>query len=120
MSYQKYNPKQSYSPKQSVILTPPDRTVLIVVAFLVIIGIISIFSASAPKCMELGQNPARYALFQMLFLVFQYLQLVLIIQSFKSPILYTVLFSKNWFSSFVILPCNSSSKSLMDKSLGSI
>ena len=69
MSYQKYNPKQSYSPKQSVILTPPDRTVLIVVAFLVIIGIISIFSASAPKCMELGQNPARYALFQMLFLV---------------------------------------------------
>lgn len=71
MSYQKYNPKREapYTPKQGVILTPPDKTVLIVVAFLVTIGIISIFSASAPKCMELGQNPARFALFQLLFLV---------------------------------------------------
>ena len=71
MSYLKYNPKRDapYTPKQSVILTPPDKTVLIVVAFLVSIGIISIFSASAPKCMELGQNPARFALFQILFLV---------------------------------------------------
>lgn len=72
MSYQKYNPKREvpYTPKQSIILTPPDKTILIVVAFLVTIGIISIFSASAPKCMELGQNPARFALLQILFLVF--------------------------------------------------
>lgn len=72
MSYQKYNPKREapYTPKQSVILTPPDKTIIIVVAFLVTIGIISIFSASAPKCMELGQNPARFALMQILFLIF--------------------------------------------------
>ena len=72
MSYQKYNPKREvpYTPRQSIILTPPDKTILIVVAFLVTIGIISIFSASAPKCMELGQNPARFALLQILFLVF--------------------------------------------------
>ena len=71
MSYQKYNPKREapYTPKHSVILTPPDKTVLIVIAFLVTIGIISIFSASAPKCMELGQNPARFALFQIFFLI---------------------------------------------------
>lgn len=71
MYYQKYNPKREapYTPKQSVILTPPDKTVLIVVAFLVTIGIISIFSASAPKCMELGQNPARFAFFQIFFLI---------------------------------------------------
>lgn len=71
MSYQKYNPKREapYTPKQSVILTPPDKTVMIVVAFLVTIGIISIFSASAPKCMDLGQNPARYAFFQIFFLI---------------------------------------------------
>ena len=71
MSYQKYNPKREipYTAKQSVILTPPDKTVLIVVAFLVTIGIIAIFSASAPKCMEMGQNPARFALFQIFFLI---------------------------------------------------
>lgn len=71
MSYQKYNPKKEnpYTPKQSVILTPPDKTVLIVVAFLVTIGIISIFSASAPKCMDLGQNPAKFAFFQIFFLI---------------------------------------------------
>ena len=71
MSYQKYNPKRDipYTSKQSVILTPPDKTVLIVVAFLVTIGIIAIFSASAPKCMEMGQNPARFALFQIFFLI---------------------------------------------------
>ena len=71
MYYQKYNPKNEsrYTPKQSVILTPPDKTVMIVVAFLVTIGIISIFSASAPKCMELGQNPAKFALFQIFFLM---------------------------------------------------
>ncbi len=71
MYYQKYNPKREepFAPKQSVILTPPDKTVLVVVAFLVTIGIISIFSASAPKCMELGQNPARFALFQIFFLI---------------------------------------------------
>ena len=71
MSYQKYNPKRDipYTSKQSVIFTPPDKTVLIVVAFLVTIGIIAIFSASAPKCMEMGQNPARFALFQIFFLI---------------------------------------------------
>ena len=71
MYYQKYNPKREsqYTPKQSIILTPPDKTVMIVVTFLVTIGIISIFSASAPKCMEIGQNPAHFAIFQLLFLV---------------------------------------------------
>ncbi len=71
MSYQKYNPERGipYTPRQSIILTPPDKTVMVVVAFLVTIGIISIFSASAPKCMEAGQNPAHFALFQLFFLV---------------------------------------------------
>ena len=73
MYYQRYKHSQdnnnNYAPKQGIILTPPDVTIMIVVAFLVTIGIISIFSASAPKCMQLGQNPARFALFQMLFLV---------------------------------------------------
>ncbi len=72
MYYQKYKHSQdsnNYTPKQGVILTPPDATIMVVVAFLVTIGIISIFSASAPKCMQLGQNPARFALFQIFFLI---------------------------------------------------
>ena len=68
MSYQKYNPKREvpYTPKQSIILTPPDKTILIVVAFLVTIGIISIFSASAPKCIEMGANPTKFFLQQLI------------------------------------------------------
>lgn len=71
MSYQGYSARRPapYTPKHSIILTSPDSTVLIVVAFLVIIGLMSIFSASAPKSMELGENPAKYVLSQMFFLV---------------------------------------------------
>ena len=37
-----------------------DRPLLIAVIFLVVIGVMAIFSASAPKCMEMGLNPARF------------------------------------------------------------
>ena len=93
MSYQKYSPKKEspYAPKQSVILTPPDKTVMVVVAFLVTIGIISIFSASAPKCMELGQNPAHFALFQLLFLVIGLIGMKFFINyDYKNLILWTM------------------------------
>lgn len=93
MSYQKYNPKNEipYTPKQSVILTPPDKTIMVVVAFLVTIGIISIFSASAPKCMELGQNPAHYALFQIFFLIIGIVGMKFFINyDYKNLILWTM------------------------------
>lgn len=53
----------------SVIISPPDKTLLVVVAFLVILGLMAIFSASAPKSMEMGLNPARFVFNQMFFLV---------------------------------------------------
>jgi len=59
----------------SVIISAPDRTLLVVVAFLVILGIMAIFSASAPKCMEMGINPAKFAFNQILFLVIGFLGL---------------------------------------------
>ena len=37
-----------------------DRPLMIAVIFLVVIGLMSIFSASAPKCIEMGVNPARF------------------------------------------------------------
>ncbi|MBP7211621.1 putative lipid II flippase FtsW [bacterium] len=74
MSYQRYNNKRPrrYEPKEpqlGVIVSPPDRTLVIVVTFLVIIGVMAIFSASAPKCMEMGQNPAGFVFNQLFFLI---------------------------------------------------
>ena len=43
-----------------------DRPLLVAVIFLVVIGLMAIFSASAPKCIEMGLNPARF-LFQQIF-----------------------------------------------------
>ena len=61
MSYSRNDYKdQNYEPPQiGAIISPPDRTIVVVVAFLVIIGLMSIFSASAPKIMEQGLNPAK-------------------------------------------------------------
>ena len=42
-----------------------DKPLLIAVIFLVVIGLMAIFSASAPKCVEMGVNPARFLLMQM-------------------------------------------------------
>ncbi len=43
-----------------------DRPLLIAVIFLVVIGVMAIFSASAPKCIEMGLNPARFLVQQIL------------------------------------------------------
>lgn len=43
-----------------------DRPLLIAVIFLVVIGLMAIFSASAPKCIEMGINPARFLIQQMI------------------------------------------------------
>ena len=74
MSYARSNYRtHPYEPQMGVIISSPDRTLLVVVMFLVILGLMSIFSASAPKSMEMGLNPARFVLNQMVFLVFGYL-----------------------------------------------
>ena len=43
-----------------------DRPLLIAVIFLVVIGLMAIFSASAPKCVEMGVNPARFFVQQLI------------------------------------------------------
>ena len=43
-----------------------DRPLLIAVIFLVVIGLMAIFSASAPKCVEMGVNPARFLIQQII------------------------------------------------------
>ena len=43
-----------------------DRPLLIAVIFLVVIGVMAIFSASAPKCVEMGVNPTKFLVQQVL------------------------------------------------------
>lgn len=70
MSYQRLesrdNSYQQRHPIQSVIISAPDKALLITVAFLVIIGFMAIFSASAPKCIEEGGNPAQFLIKQVI------------------------------------------------------
>lgn len=69
MSYQrsdKYRDTYNQHPIQSIIVSAPDKTLLITVAFLVIIGFLAIFSASAPKCLDEGGNPAQFLIKQIL------------------------------------------------------
>jgi cell division protein FtsW len=43
-----------------------DRPLFIAVVFLVVIGLMAIFSASAPKCLEMGVNPAKFLIQQII------------------------------------------------------
>lgn len=69
MSYQRQlrrEPRDNRNEIQSVIISSPDKTLLIVVAFLVIIGFLAIFSATAPKCLDEGGNPAQFLIKQLI------------------------------------------------------
>ena len=52
-----------------VVLSAPDKTLIIIVAFLVIIGFLAIFSATAPKCMREGINLGSFLLKQIIYAV---------------------------------------------------
>ena len=62
MSYQNNIPEQNLSTQNM----QSDRPLLIAVIFLVVIGLMAIFSASAPKCIEMGVNPARFLIQQII------------------------------------------------------
>ena len=74
MSYRDYDrgnynaerPNNNRSSIQRVIISSPDKTLLIVVTFLVMIGFMMIFSASAPKCLDEGVNPAQFLIKQII------------------------------------------------------
>lgn len=72
MSYQGYNSRNyKQMPPGSVetIISPPDTTIIIIITFLIVIGLMAIFSAGAPKSIMMGENPAAFALKQMAGLV---------------------------------------------------
>lgn len=71
MSYQEYKNSQKQnknkSQKSDVIYTAPDKHLLLIVIFLVIIGFLAIFSATAPKCMREGVGIISFLLKQGMF-----------------------------------------------------
>lgn len=60
MSYQNSRPADKMSSQNM----QSDRPLMIAVIFLVVIGLMAIFSASAPKCIDMGLNPARFLIQQ--------------------------------------------------------
>ena len=67
MSYQRLSKRElNRDSIQSIIISAPDKTLMIVVLFLVIIGFLAIFSATAPKCLDEGGNPAQFLIKQVI------------------------------------------------------
>ena len=62
MSYQSNRP--AMKDKVSLQNMQSDRPLMIASIFLVVIGLMAIFSASAPKCIDMGLNPARFLIQQ--------------------------------------------------------
>ena len=62
MSYQNDIPNTNISSQNM----QSDRVLLTAVIFLVVIGLMSIFSASAPKCIEAGVSPAKFLIQQII------------------------------------------------------
>ena len=65
MYYQKNNQRKLRNvTQQNIVITPPDRILTVVVVFLVVLGIMSVFSASVPKCVNAGLNPLHFTIIQ--------------------------------------------------------
>lgn len=56
-NYNKSPLNASRSKIKSLIVSPPDKTLLTAVMFLIIIGFMAIFSATGPKCLSEGVSP---------------------------------------------------------------
>ncbi len=61
--------KRKAKKNSGVILSAPDKSLIIIVTFLVIIGFLAIFSTTAPKCMREGINLATYLIKQGIFTI---------------------------------------------------
>ena len=62
MSYQNKDYQTETIPTQNM---QSDGPLLVAVIFLVVIGLMAIFSASAPRCAEAGINPAKFLIVQL-------------------------------------------------------
>ena len=66
MYYQKNNKNQTTYTDTTFAQTPPDNILVIVSLFIIVFGIMAVFSASAPKAIGLGDNPFSFTLKQLI------------------------------------------------------
>lgn len=69
MSAQKFRVQNSNNVAPTGYLSAPDKGLLIIVGFLVLIGIMMILSAGASKCVALGVNPGSFAIKQLFWFI---------------------------------------------------
>ena len=67
MYYQK-NKQHSYA-NTTYTQTPADNILIVVTIFIVVFGIMAVFSASAPKAISYGENPLSFTIKQLVWLV---------------------------------------------------
>ena len=90
MSYQ----NNEHTEKMSSQNMQSDRPLMIAVIFLVVIGLMAIFSASAPKCIDMGLNPARFLIQQIFGVIVGFAGLKFLSNfHYKKLIMYTVPFA---------------------------
>ena len=91
MSYQNKNHNNEELKPQNM---QSDRPLLVAVIFLVVIGLMSIFSASAPKCIEMGANPTRFLIQQIVGVIIGFIGLKFFSNfNYKKLIAYTLPFA---------------------------
>lgn len=100
MYYQKDNRERKLRnvTQQHIMITPPDRVLIIVVLFLVIMGVMSVFSASVPKCINSGMSPLHFTYIQFAGIVAGYF-LLRVLSNFDYKKLTNI---TNGFAMFVI------------------
>ena len=69
MSNQRKYKRNIIEQRNGVILAPPDMTLLVVVGFLLVLGLMAIFSASSEKSIMMGHNPASFVGRQFVYIV---------------------------------------------------
>ena len=69
MSYQRNNSYHDRESGNNYIISQPDSTLITVVVFLVVIGIMAIFSAGSPRAIANGDNPLVFTIKQMAWLI---------------------------------------------------
>lgn len=65
MYYQNNNQERQINTVTDHYIAAPDRILTLVVLFLVVIGVMFVFSASVPKCVNAGLNPLHFTIIQL-------------------------------------------------------
>ena len=76
MSNQSYNKRKNVH--DAVILSPYDSTLTFIVIFLIVIGLLAIFSAGAPKCIVQGVPSTFFVVRQFIWFLLGFLAMIFI------------------------------------------